>query len=584
MSQSQGPYLPTVDNANSDWSNPDNVQASDGAYVDSNFGVFNQVTGQLAGRGFGFTVPSGSVILGVEAVVLISASVDPSTIDMSSGKSGFFALENHNTGILGSGTTIKYDSTTWTVSPISITLGGPADLWGWGGWSDSVVNDANFGFQMRAGRSVGSTAHALVDSVTIKVYYSDISQADLVFGASGALLGAGALTGSAALVFSASLSPGDIVASSAALAFTGSATITATGVLAGTAALIVGTSPSTLAGSGMLVGASDTIAFFGFASSDGISALFADEPLVFGTSAELTGAGALVGSSALAFSAAEHEDFVRGSVALTVGATGTLAFVGGLRGESPLFFSINAKARGAGALVGAALLATTATGTIKGAGALVGSTSLTTSGSATLTGRGALLGSSALLVSTTTTLSGSGHLKSKADIVAFGASALLGNGALAGAAQLSFSTTGRLEQPDDQLCFEIAVWRIAFDLVLTECDMTVPATLRIGDTLAFQAQNVSSELDGSARPDAQMTWTLLDKLTRAQIATGSMSLSSDGPSTFDGRVDRTLTQQFDRVARPTGLIPRRHYELRVASYVSAVQVQTTRVLDLVAIL
>ncbi len=326
---SQGPNLPTVDSANSDWANPDNVKLTDGAYADSDLGgIGSTFSGQLTARGFGFSLPSGATVLGVAATCRVSASFDPSTVDFA--PFGGFSLELHGVGILGS----HNDSTQWTTTPQDITLGGPTDLWGYGGWSDTLVNDPDFGFQLRAHRGPSGSAHALVDSVTLTVYYSFGASAALTFDSTAVLTASGELSGSASIAFSASAPALSGISGTATLAFSASAVTP--GILVGTAVLAFGSGSTVLTGSGAL--ASNTpLAFSALLSPTGVAGMSSVSSLALSASGTLSASGALLGSSAMAFAAVESQAWASGSAAMTIQAAATLNGAAELSGLASLF-------------------------------------------------------------------------------------------------------------------------------------------------------------------------------------------------------------------------------------------------------
>lgn len=207
-----------------------------------------------------------------------------------------------------------------------------------------------------------------------------VGAADLVFGQTGVVTGAGALTGTSALV----------------IGETGA--VTGAGSLAGTSALVIAETGA-LTGSGVLAGTSALV--FGQTGSLTQGALAGTSALVFGQTGVMTGAGALVGTAALAFNQTgvlTGAGVLAGSSALVINETGATTGAGALSGSSALAFGETGALTGAGVLSGTSALLFGQTGTLTPpAGALVGTASLSFDSSATLSGFGALIGSCQIL-------------------------------------------------------------------------------------------------------------------------------------------------------------------------------------------
>lgn len=177
---SQGPNSGGVVSATgtgSVWSGTSNVFASDNTYASSLGVTADDTTQFLDITSFGFAIPGGAVITGVEVAVEVKSTGTVET-----------RLVRLIVGGTAGGTNLS-GSEVWPGSDAAITYGGASELWGLTP-SAFDVNAGNFGVRLQA-TQVSAGAQASVDHVTIKVYYS-VSYT-LAAGA-----GSYALTGSAA--------------------------------------------------------------------------------------------------------------------------------------------------------------------------------------------------------------------------------------------------------------------------------------------------------------------------------------------------------------------------------------------------
>ena len=143
------------------WFSMTSVFTSDNFYAGcSNVGsIFSNY---LKVTNFGFSIPSGSTIDGIEV-----------TIERSCVPNG--AVDSHVKIVKGGtiGSTNKASATTWTTSDVIATYGNASDLWG-ESWSYSDINDSTFGIALAADHTAFSkSGHTLaVDHITIKIYYT----------------------------------------------------------------------------------------------------------------------------------------------------------------------------------------------------------------------------------------------------------------------------------------------------------------------------------------------------------------------------------------------------------------------------
>lgn len=186
------------------WTTPGNITANDG----TNLATCNAAASSqyLVARNFGFTVPTGSTINGID--VFIEAT------EHSGGTEALKArLQNDLGALIG---TEKASSISGNISGTTMVLyeyGGTTDVWG-ATLTPAIVNDPDFGV-----RFWFTTAHDVrVDYVAMDIYYTEPS---------------GAMTAVFATTMVATANP----SGSGALSANYSTAMTATGVAGGTGAL-----------------------------------------------------------------------------------------------------------------------------------------------------------------------------------------------------------------------------------------------------------------------------------------------------------------------------------------------------------
>ena len=117
----------------------------------------------IKAEGFGFSIPTGATIIGVQVDVIGKASATAS-ISMSPAQSK----------IIKAGTatgTAASNATTWTTSPATYSMGGSSSLWGTT-LAPADVNASNFGVQVAVFNSGGATVTASIDYVQMTVTYT----------------------------------------------------------------------------------------------------------------------------------------------------------------------------------------------------------------------------------------------------------------------------------------------------------------------------------------------------------------------------------------------------------------------------
>ncbi|MFN9476459.1 hypothetical protein [Acidovorax sp.] len=155
------------------WTNLNNVLTSNSAFATSTLSSTKFYTAPLELGNFGFNVPSGATILGLEAKI---------NRFRSGGTAGnLIAQVGFVKGTAASNTYFsdyKADSTAWPTVATTATFGGPTDLWittdSPGPISPAVVNASDFKLSFFVSESAGGTVNrtANVDWVTVRVYYA----------------------------------------------------------------------------------------------------------------------------------------------------------------------------------------------------------------------------------------------------------------------------------------------------------------------------------------------------------------------------------------------------------------------------
>lgn len=138
-----------------DWTNPTNAYVTDGVFAT---GVDNGALNQAYGS-YGLNVTAGATINGIEVILIAKAS--------TAGQMRF-SVRSYTQGFK-----VKDQDLTTTLT--TYTLGSSSDLWGAVDWTATHFSDANFPTKISLLSSTGYTFS--VDSITVKVYYTESSTA-----------------------------------------------------------------------------------------------------------------------------------------------------------------------------------------------------------------------------------------------------------------------------------------------------------------------------------------------------------------------------------------------------------------------
>lgn len=143
----------------SDWSNPGNATASDGTFATVSL-ANSRETRELLLTNFGFTIPSGASINGIETHVNRRAS-----------RGGIQDAEHklYNAAHVGDD---KADTVTdWPTTATERTYGSDSDDWN-AGLTVSDINSTDFGVLLRGANNSGASETLDVDYVSLTVYYT----------------------------------------------------------------------------------------------------------------------------------------------------------------------------------------------------------------------------------------------------------------------------------------------------------------------------------------------------------------------------------------------------------------------------
>jgi len=198
--QTAGPNNPTsgtfIAGANIDWTNPGNTtNTGDTNYATAVFGGAAN-TDNLLGSNYGFAIPSGAIINGIELSVR----------RMTSATNGGRITRDNVVSLVKGGVVTgnnKATATAYTTAFVTATYGSATDTWGTT-WTPADINAANFGAVLSVNANNSLTAS--VDHLRITVYYTTIG-----FSPSSACIGS-----NASVVIT-----GNYIASTSAVSFNG---------------------------------------------------------------------------------------------------------------------------------------------------------------------------------------------------------------------------------------------------------------------------------------------------------------------------------------------------------------------------
>ena len=135
-----------INGLGANWNNPGNIGSSDNNRAIADIGT-NSVSDYLKASGFGFAIPAGAIIDGIQV-----------SIERQEEFGGGNVRVRDNDVLLVSGATVSNDkasSTFWTDADVIANYGGVADNWG-ASWTPALINDPSFGVQISASKYINS--------------------------------------------------------------------------------------------------------------------------------------------------------------------------------------------------------------------------------------------------------------------------------------------------------------------------------------------------------------------------------------------------------------------------------------------
>lgn len=154
---------------NTDWSNPGNITAVGTPYATSSF-TQGTNTDYLRGTGYGFSIPAGATINGIQVVINRNGTQSFSVGVMDNAV--YLVKDVSGSPVIQTSGNNKATTSTWPTSFGISTYGSASDLWNLS-WSPQEINSPNFGVALSAhNNSSLSNRTATVDYIQIKVTYT----------------------------------------------------------------------------------------------------------------------------------------------------------------------------------------------------------------------------------------------------------------------------------------------------------------------------------------------------------------------------------------------------------------------------
>jgi hypothetical protein len=146
------------------WSNVGNAKSSDGFYATAEATKSTATAHYLKATNFGFSVPGGETILGVQA------SIERSESTAGSGEVNDVRIRIVKAGSIKSAGD-KSTGAKWPTVDTVFPFGGEGDFWG-NTWTTSDINSGGFGVAISpVVKSISGTRKALVDEIEMTVFW-----------------------------------------------------------------------------------------------------------------------------------------------------------------------------------------------------------------------------------------------------------------------------------------------------------------------------------------------------------------------------------------------------------------------------
>jgi len=148
------------------WSNPGNAQTSNDSYATTSIASSSNRTHYLRASGFGFNIPTGSTINGIQLQIERHQSCTGTGCTSTTTDNTVSLIKS---GVIG--TTNKATTTAWSLTDSIATYGGSTDLWGTT-WAVADINSTSTGAVLSVGRTSGRARTVYVDYISMTVYYT----------------------------------------------------------------------------------------------------------------------------------------------------------------------------------------------------------------------------------------------------------------------------------------------------------------------------------------------------------------------------------------------------------------------------
>lgn len=151
------------------WASPGNITADDGSNASGAAAAKDEQMNYLVGSNFGFAIPAGSTIDGIEAR-LQALDLDVSGTDVeAAGITHVIIYKDNSTP----GNDLETGETPVTLSPANYDYGSSSELWGLS-WTPAEINSSNF--QLRISMNAGTTGFTAgdpaVDFLAVNVHFT----------------------------------------------------------------------------------------------------------------------------------------------------------------------------------------------------------------------------------------------------------------------------------------------------------------------------------------------------------------------------------------------------------------------------
>lgn len=146
------------------WANPGNITADDGSDADGSAAAKDEQMNYLVGSNFGFSIPAGATIDGIEARI-----GDASDNQADAGITHVIIYKDNSTP----GNDLETGETIISSTPTNYDYGGATELWGLS-WTPSEINASTF--QLRISMNAngfGSGGNPAVDFLAVNIHYTE---------------------------------------------------------------------------------------------------------------------------------------------------------------------------------------------------------------------------------------------------------------------------------------------------------------------------------------------------------------------------------------------------------------------------